>query len=402
MFGSLKDACYIETSYVVSKLLIAFVIALSVTILFFIFQRDYFDVSLAVGNVNVKGERKVAIYGSSGVVTYIAGEGEFVKQGDVIAKLRAVHSINHSNKYLSDNNNKLEHEKKLVENMKSLNSDYHVKNNLLLTQIDFLNQNKDISIKKIEAIKKKITFDKQNQASLRNKDNFIVDSQRFYFLEDNIYQLEASLAEQKSTGFRISSEINGVELQLSNLEYEYLNNLSSLEAELRSVRSEIITDSEFDVISTETGYVVHVTQRENDFYSAESVLVVLRTENAVSDSDSSLEIKVVIGSSKLQQSRVGDKVSIDFPAIPYQQYGRFSGTVNKITNVALQAHEIDGLLFNENEEPSYVVSISMDPNNRNEEYLQLISTGTTANIAFLSNKMSVWQWIMGKIPNGLY
>jgi membrane fusion protein len=182
---------------------------------------------------------------------------------------------------------------------------------------------------------------------------------------------------------------------ISELEYqkrqdEYLSAKLSLH-EYEKALNQAKEGIDYAVRAPEEGRISALVATVGDHVSAETTLVSIIPE------DSTLEGVLFVPTSKSGFVKLGQKVLLKYEAFPYQQFGIYESTIERVDKSILIPQDVKSIPI-KIEEPFYRVIVSL----QKQTVMvygkpQQLTTGMLFNAVILGDKRSIWQWVMEPI-----
>jgi membrane fusion protein len=381
----------------ISIYLITFTIA-SIFIVLFIYasMASYSRKETVKGYLTPKAGIVKVFSNKSGVVdTLYIKEGDLVKQGDALLKIRHNQNLSTGAELSAELTNEL------LNQIHTLQQEYDAtiilsdnealrlvhQDSALKRQIDTINEAKSINKRKLNL---------KNEKILKNKQLL----QKGYISANQFNAVEEEQLEVLSEGNRLDRELAIINTEISMLKSEIKAHPEQLLvkqsliqrkiSELKSQMTEISEQFEFVRTAPEAGIVTAIQPTVGDSVDSNTPLLSIIPVN------SPLEIELLLPTRSAGFVKLGDIVNIRFDAFPYQKFGFLYGEVINIDKTVVLPS--DRVLPIEINEAMYRVRAKI-----NQQFIQAygkslpLKIGMLADADIILESRSLLEWLLDPI-----
>lgn len=165
------------------------------------------------------------------------------------------------------------------------------------------------------------------------------------------------------------------------------NETSSLERNIIDIqreKSKHFSDNYFEIIAPIDGTIASLIATEGDY------IVPSRSAGIIKRLDDKLIGKIIIPPKGLGQVRIGENVSIQLDAYPYNQYGYIFGTIEQIDSSYVSPKDQTGPISLS--EPVYYAKIVLKENSLIRQEQRILRPGMTFEIHIKNRSRSILGW----------
>jgi membrane fusion protein len=322
-------------------------------------------------------------------------EGDRVKRGQVIARVRNSQSMNSgidlTHALIKEIETQISELKKKnsVEQVIFKNRETRLKNQLvqLSKSLEATRKSKETTLKRLE-IKK----DQLERNRKLFEDGFLSSSQFSSFYDEYLLTLESKNNLEKELA-SIEVEISKLESEKSEIPESWLLSQATTQREISELKAKLAQqDNQFEFVKTapESGIVTSIHPSLGAQVNKDTPILSIIPEN------SPLEIELLLPTRSAGFVKLGDKVNIRFDAFPYQKFGIASGEVINIDQAVMLPNE--SALPIEVEESVYRVRASLKKQ-KIYAYGQSfpLKVGMTADADIILERRSLLEWLLDPI-----
>ncbi|OLQ93771.1 hypothetical protein BIY21_11160, partial [Vibrio ponticus] len=280
----------------------------------------------------------------TGVVDQIlVSEGELVKSGDMLVKVRNSESLTNGIE-LSD-----ELISQITSQIESIEHQVNAKNQLYISEIVGL----EIQINKLEDSKKvientiltdqnKLILSRSNfQKSKKLHENGHISKSTLDEINQLYLDTQVALNVSQGEKLQVDMEINNLKSNLVRLPHTHEVEMALLERQVSELESQLLqlnNQFEFVAKAPEAGYITGIRVNNG------SPVTQARPILSIIPIDSPLHLELLLPSRSIGFIEAGNTINVRFDAFPYQKFGLLKGTVSHIDKSILLPNDTNSPL----------------------------------------------------------
>lgn len=305
----------------------------------YLFLGEYHKKEVVKGYLKPKsGLSKVYPVNSGVIVKVFVNEGDFVKQGQLLARIKTERILASGEELNSQVLKQLHQQKRLL--LQSINNQSltqsaqlkQLKAKLENTseQISITHRQKQLLAERIKLIKSKY----KDTAKLIKQD--FASQRELEAIEDNQLLLKQQFEDVLNRVSSLDLKKQGLEYELNQLPLNHEETLASLQAKLSSLDQQISqaeAQSGFDVLSYRDGYVSNILGQNGMAVNVGTPIMTILPENT------ELQAELFVPTRAYGFVVEGQNTRIRYQAFPYQRFGIYEGRVAQISKSILLPNE---------------------------------------------------------------
>lgn len=333
---------------------------------------------------------------TSGVVDKIfVKEGQEVKKGQLLARIRMTQHLTSG----LDLNDSIVHElqvqkKLLTSNLINQESLYKVSKKKLASQIAATEIQIVQATNQLELMRQRLTLNESRLTNLSslNKSNYISETD-LQAQRDSYLTLKQQVSDMQSRLFNNQEQQSQLVLELELLPVQYLETISRIKSSLADVKQKISqadAQRSYDVVSHRDGYVSNVLIKSGMMTQINYPIMSILPLGGI------LEAVLFVPTRAYGFVKIGQLTRIRYQAFPYQRFGVYDGEIKEVSkSVVLPGEAKFPINF---QEPVYQVIVKLDDQSA-KAYGGVIplQSGMLLDADIMVDKRSLFEWLFEPI-----